>query len=101
MEWEKWDAVMRVFISVERLFDFQGIWVTAPNAPLPLPQLLSTSGSYVGLACGADPRVGLFCYMRSNSSVLVCVMSPQLSWGLNLLLSCGMGPQLSYGSPHS
>jgi hypothetical protein len=79
MQWEQWGAAARVFISAERLFDFQGFWVTAPDAPLPLPQLLSTSGPYVGLAYGADPRVGLFCYMRSNSSVLVCVMAPQLS----------------------
>jgi hypothetical protein len=70
---------VRVFIRAERLFDFQGFWVIAPDAPLPLPQLLSTGGPYVGLACGTDPNVGLFCYIRSNSSVLVRVMVPQLS----------------------
>jgi hypothetical protein len=60
---------VRVFIRAERLFDFQGFWVIAPDASLPLPQLLSTGGPYVGL----------FCYIRSNSSVLVHVMVPQLS----------------------
>jgi hypothetical protein len=42
-----------------------------PNAPLSLPQSLSLSGPYAGLGYGEDPRVGLFRYIRSDSSVLV------------------------------
>jgi hypothetical protein len=51
---------VRVFIRAKQPFDFQGFWVTAPDALLPLPQSLSPSGPYVGLDCDKDPRVGLF-----------------------------------------
>jgi hypothetical protein len=77
MQWEKWGTAARVFIRVELPFDFQGFWVTAPDAPLLLPQSLSPSGPYVVLGCGEDPRVGLFRYIRSDSSVPVHFVVPQ------------------------
>jgi hypothetical protein len=92
---------VRVFIRAERPFDFQGFWVTAPDAPLPLAHSLSPSGPYVSLDCGNDHRMGLFCYIWSNSSAPVHVMALELSWGLNLQWSCGLGLQLSCGLPHN
>jgi hypothetical protein len=47
-----------------------------------LPQSLSPSGPYAVLSYGEDPRVVLFHYIRSDSSMLVHFMAPQQSWGL-------------------